>query len=1129
MKSTPFDVSLVLALHREGTLLRRTLLSLREAARHARAEGITVELVATLDRTDELTRQVLRQFETDGFEGWTVAEVDHGSLGPSRSSGIKVARGRYIQTCDGDDLISFNWFTVMFRLAEVAGPANVIFPQYLYSFGDCYYRIKYFPLGMVTPLAFLEQHPFISRAFAHRSVFEAVPYTDARVSSGYAYEDWHFNAECVARGYQILVAENTILFYRQRPGSLLDQANNHTTRQIPPCTLFEPPTWVQVTREAYERLAPLGGARPRAPDSVGWGRVLDSAPHRAFIRAANEIDPAIDPLQIRMSDFDSNLNGPDFTAGLAYHEICRFIGAQRFDEVFLLPFISKGDAERYLGDVMHALYDMRPTTRMLVVLGEPLEGGSHIDRVPPNATVIDLGNDWPQLTMEHRHLIALKLIQSVAPRARLHLRQASFPERFYGSFKNILRSNPTVFYCLGDIMEVDPAGAFVRPWGFNFVSEHVQDLALIIADNQTIIECDQGRIAVCTEKWRWLPARHSPSLTEAEAVARAATRKGRVLWASRLDRSEQLELLPQLAKKLTRLASDIQIDVFGSTVLDTSRLGSLAGLPNLAYRGAFDGFASLDHSAYDAFVYTTAFDGVPSAILEAIAAGKPVIAPDVGGIGEIIIDGDTGLLLPALTNDEEMVAAYAAAIVRLADDPALRAKLVAGALRRLVDRHGLVAFAEAARAIFGRREAEATKHRSYSPQARSGPSMKTGMVNPLPSRESCNNIKQRTNAVYAERQHFHPGQKDYHAVLAAEHISRHAFAASLCVGKRVLDVACGDGYGAFLLAQQGARVVVGVDVAEEAIAIGRHCFARDGVEFLLGNLLDLPGVLGKRAPFDVIVSFETIEHVSDPGRFLDGVRRVLAPGGIVLVSCSSDAREAAWGSTNRLHTKRYTLADFQKMTTGVLGAAALWYLGAPLQGIIIDETPFRPPRDDNDDLSRPVDGRDASYAHLLPVQSHLRLTPEISTFYLGIWGTTGNAANLPASMSKRIYIEPWWALEWFKERVAFLEEQNRELWQTSMTEKARLGLESLKERVAFLEEQIAELRRASMVQKARLFPQQAHQAIMRLREIESSRGHRLLQRYYMLAGAPVIGPVIQLLRRIARRVPHLVRRLRAAW
>jgi glycosyltransferase involved in cell wall biosynthesis len=692
-----FDVSLVLAAYREGALLRSTLLSLCEAARHARSEGITIELVAALDRADEPTRQVVREFGSDKFDGWTVLEVDHGSPGATRNSGVKAARGRYIYISNGDDLVSFNSFAAMFSLAERAGPAHLIYHQYMYGFGSRYRWFEHFPLDTVTPLAFLEQHPYTSSTFAPRAVFETVPFTNFDGSSGYAYEDWHFNAECVARGYRILIAGDTIRFFRQHRGGRFELANSHATGQIPPSTLFEPHTWVRVTRDAYERFATLGATRSRAREGAGSG-APDRAPLDEFIRAAKAIDPGIDPWVMRGSTYASNL--ADLAPGLAYHEICQIIGCQRFDEVFLMPFIATGGAERYVGHVMQALYEIRPTARMLMLLGEPLAGGSYIDRVPPNVTVLELANDWPQLSMEQRHLIVLKLIQSVAPQARLHLRLATICEGFYGKFKSILRSHPTVFYRFGDIVEGDRTAPLARPGGFNFVADHVKELALIVADNKTIIERDWKRIAVCAKKWRWLPARQSPGVSVAEAVARTATPKGRLLWASRLDRQKRPELLRRIANRLNRLAPDMQIDVFGSAVLDTFDLGSLAGLANLSYRGAYDGFAALDHGAYDAFVYTSVWDGMPNVVLEAIAMGLPVIAPDVGGIAEIIIDGESGLLLPSLTNDDEMAAAYTAAIIRLANDAALRAKLVAGALRLLADRHTPAAFAKSVQAIF---------------------------------------------------------------------------------------------------------------------------------------------------------------------------------------------------------------------------------------------------------------------------------------------------------------------------------------------------------------------------------------------------------------------------------------------
>jgi glycosyltransferase involved in cell wall biosynthesis len=717
-----FDVSLVLALHREGALLRPTLLSLREAARHARAEGITVELVATLDRPDEATRQALGGLGTEGFDGWTTLEVDNGSLGLTRNSGIGRARGRYVAVCDGDDLISFNSITVMFRLAENMGTGCIIFPEYLYAFGYRYHCWKYFPPEVVTPLSFIDTHPYVSRVFAHRSVFQAVPYVDAGISSGYAYEDWHFNAECVAHGYRILVAENTILFYRQRKSSLAHQADISSSGQIRPSSLFKPETWVTITRDAYERLTPLGGRRPESPDGISWGAVLDSAEHRTFVGAANALDPTVHFRSLKTSTFSSNLSGRDLMAGLAYHEVCRIVGAQRFDEVFLLPFIAKDGADRYVGDAMQALYEMRPTARILVVLGEPLFEGSRPDRVPPNATVLDLGTDWPRLTMDQRQLVTLKLIQSAAPLARLHLRPSRFADGFYDRFKTILRSNPTILYRFLGMIEPISGGTLVEGQPFNFVAEHISDLSLIVTDDQTIIERDRERVGIYAEKWRYLPARQVTKLTPATIAERTTMRHGRILCIWRFDQQKRPELLLQIATRLRNLGSNIGIDVFGNPVLDTFNADDFAGLQNLCYRGPFDDLASIDCERYDAFVYTSRSDDSPNVVLAAVAAGLPVIAADIGGIAEFIVDGESGLLLAPLPGNEAMAEAYAHAIARLVDDAELRGRLVTGAHRLLAQRHAPAAFRVTAREIFGDRRTETGSRHPQLPAIRFSPS-----------------------------------------------------------------------------------------------------------------------------------------------------------------------------------------------------------------------------------------------------------------------------------------------------------------------------------------------------------------------------------------------------------------------
>ena len=112
-----------------------------------------------------------------------------------------------------------------------------------------------------------------------------------------------------------------------------------------------------------------------------------------------------------------------------------------------------------------------------------------------------------------------------------------------------------------------------------------------------------------------------------------------------------------------------------------------------------------------------------------------------------------------------------------------------------------------------------------------------------------------------------------------EHWHRYHFAARAVAGKRVLDVACGEGYGTALLAQAAAEVT-GVDLSAEAIEHASKAYAgARNARFVCAPCTRLPLADGS---IDVAVSFETIEHIADQAPFLDELARVLAPGGHLL-------------------------------------------------------------------------------------------------------------------------------------------------------------------------------------------------------------------------------------------------------
>jgi SAM-dependent methyltransferase len=130
--------------------------------------------------------------------------------------------------------------------------------------------------------------------------------------------------------------------------------------------------------------------------------------------------------------------------------------------------------------------------------------------------------------------------------------------------------------------------------------------------------------------------------------------------------------------------------------------------------------------------------------------------------------------------------------------------------------------------------------------------------------------------------------------------TRYEFAARYAAGKRVLDCACGAGYGSALLLRSGAVSVVGVDVSKEAVAHARKHFA--GPDFREGDGTTLPLPSGS---VDLVVSLETIEHASDPRLFADELARVLGDGGLLVLSTPLTYGEARLKPQNPFHLREF--------------------------------------------------------------------------------------------------------------------------------------------------------------------------------------------------------------------------------
>jgi SAM-dependent methyltransferase len=143
-----------------------------------------------------------------------------------------------------------------------------------------------------------------------------------------------------------------------------------------------------------------------------------------------------------------------------------------------------------------------------------------------------------------------------------------------------------------------------------------------------------------------------------------------------------------------------------------------------------------------------------------------------------------------------------------------------------------------------------------------------------------------------------------HARTFWEHIARYRFAKDFVRGKRVLDIACGEGYGTAALAKAGAASVTGVDISPE---ICTHAQRKYGLDARVGDARSIP-VLDRS--IDLVVSFETIEHVDNPAAFLNECVRVLVPEGTLIVSTPNRPVYSGDGGKNPFHQLEFDEREF---------------------------------------------------------------------------------------------------------------------------------------------------------------------------------------------------------------------------
>lgn len=375
---------------------------------------------------------------------------------------------------------------------------------------------------------------------------------------------------------------------------------------------------------AFERME---GTPTRVGSSVLPTWIVDE------FRELATIEPALYPTPELLARYHAWQPVEDTYAAYLYQRLMDDFIESHPQIIFLIPHMMRGGAD--LGVLHHLRLCDELGWRTTVVLTRDVSS-PWLHRLPRSARVVEFGYTARNASEEDRRLVLLRLLLQ-SPASTLHLINSQLGWQLFEGFGKALISSGKKLYASLYCDDFDRNGVRCG-YATDYVPTTSPYLSGIITDNQQFKNLIRQRDGVPTEN---LHALYFPYVG---AVCEPSLPGARVLWAGRLAPQKRPELLFAIAA----LAPDIQFDVFGEAApeCDSELLRRLRALPNVRMAGAFDDFWEVAQAGnYSAFLYTSAYDGLPNVLLEAAAAGLPIVTPDVGGVAELVSE-ERGYLLP---------------------------------------------------------------------------------------------------------------------------------------------------------------------------------------------------------------------------------------------------------------------------------------------------------------------------------------------------------------------------------------------------------------------------------------------------------------------------------------------------
>lgn len=634
------NISIILTAHNEGIISHHAMKSLFRAIHYAEQSGIKCEILIILDSATQDTIEYFSQYQSNKY--CTIFSVNFSNVWLSKNFGIQEAKCKYITFLHANDLISQKWLVNAFNKSEQTHEDIVVHPQYEVCFDQSYKIIYSVNSNNITDLALLSGNAFPDICFAKKDIFLRFPY-EIPEKKDYGDPSWLFNSEISGNYIDHIAIEESVYFSRKKSGfssksierklSFLKKLEGKK-KILKKSSIFLKKIEIPKINFIYEKII----AFIKYPFNKKYMGFQLHINHKFFnqinplpewliadIIDINSIEPLIQSAKYKLAS-SSTYDKCNFLESVSLLNLLKSYKNNSSYFAFV-PFLGIGGAEKVANHYMELIKKTNNITIFTTEKTTFTEGVVQLKKMSNFFCKIQYSG------------IITQFLEITRPNKIYFCNSFLFyfVISIYGDF---LKSFIEI-YCNAFAFSYTKKTKEKYWLHSDYIGKTHDYISKIISDNKLFANQLIDTYSINKDK---VICNYTPININRFVPGFSNAKELHVFWASRVCREKRLDILLKIVKKCKYLP--IKFHVFGesSSRYADINLNKLRWQDNVECYGKYINFGSIVQPEFDAFLYTSESDGIPNVILEAMSFGYPVLAPNVGGIGEIVSE-DTGFLI----------------------------------------------------------------------------------------------------------------------------------------------------------------------------------------------------------------------------------------------------------------------------------------------------------------------------------------------------------------------------------------------------------------------------------------------------------------------------------------------------